>query len=410
LLNLKKKLWEYLKENNLTTLFDLKYMSNYMLVSISQDSQEIEFYDNSIRLCDLKLFHWYFKLVEMEENHEEKELSAHISQLIGFNVDELKLIKDPELLEYRLDLFECVSARLREENMNIKENKGLNLLLFQSMYAPQLEVDPNNFQLDINSSKSLQKNAKSIDICIFGDTSNLSASSKNKRHGINEREFLEREFILNVSLDTTPANLLGHYFREKYPAESVDKMHQFQKTYLLNVCGTEEVLFGNESKLYSYKVIYLEYFVLNILTTFFLLFENTFKYISKCISNNKMPRFHIVLIQSLLNKIPNENQQLIMFIDKSIEEQKRELEFDAENNSFDSKSKLSWECNENFSFYLDSLVFLPPLNDCEKVKIMFSLFFRPLAFNINDTFFLIDFFTNRYLSWTRASYKHCRIE
>jgi hypothetical protein len=128
------------------------------------------------------------------------------------------------------------------------------------MYAPQLEVDPNNFQLDINSSKSLQKHSKSIDICIFGDASNLSASSKNKRHGINEREFLEREFILSVPLDTTPVNLLGQYFREKYPAESgsAEKMHQFQKTYLLNVCGTEEALFGNECKLYSYKVIYLK--------------------------------------------------------------------------------------------------------------------------------------------------------
>ena len=87
-----------------------------------------------------------------------------------------------------------------------------------------------------------------------------------------------------------------------------------------------------------------------------------------------MPRFHLVLIQSLLNKIPNENPQLIMSIEKSLEEQKRELEFDTENKSSDTKSKLSWDCNENFSFYLDSLVFLPQLNDCEKVKKVFRHF------------------------------------
>ena len=92
-----------------------------------------------------------------------------------------------------------------------------------------------------------------------------------------------------------------------------------------------------------------------------------FKYISKCISNNKIPRFHLVLFQSLLNKLPIENQQLTIYIEKSIEEQKRELEFGLNNNFHDTKSKLSWDCDEKFSLYLDSLVFLPLINDCEKV-------------------------------------------
>ncbi len=253
---MKKKLWDHLKDNDFTSLFDLKYMSNYVLASITQDLQEVEFYDNSTRLCDLKLFHWYFRLVELQENHEEKELNANISQLIGFNVDEIKHIKDPEVLEYRLELFECVSDRLREENIEIKANKGLNLLLFKSIYAQSVNVDPNDFHLSKNSLKTRKIDSKFIEMRIIDDANFSFFTYKNKRHGINERDFLEREFILNVSLDTTPVNLVGEYFKKKYGTESSEQMHQFQKTFFLNVCGTEEVLYGNEYKLYSYKVIF----------------------------------------------------------------------------------------------------------------------------------------------------------
>ena len=205
-------------------------MSNYILTSTTIDSQKIEFYDNALRLCDLKLFHLYFKLVELEENHEEKELNANISKLIGFNVDELKIIKDPEILEYRLELFECVSKRLREENIDIVANKGLNLLSFKSRHVPNIEVDPNEFLLSRTSSSQKQL-TKKIEITIYDETNISLNKIKQKRHGLNESDFLEKEFSLSVSLDLTPVNVIGEYFKQKYTTETTENIYQFQKTY-----------------------------------------------------------------------------------------------------------------------------------------------------------------------------------
>ena len=85
-------------------------------------------------------------------------------------------------------------------------------------------------------------------------------------------------------------------------------------------------------------------------------------------SNNKVPCFYLVSFESLLEKMPNENKKLTLQIERSIEEQKKEL-IDILHRNPESKRnvELSWECNEKFSIQLISLVFFPPMIDCDKV-------------------------------------------
>ena len=88
-----------------------------------------------------------------------------------------------------------------------------------------------------------------------------------------------------------------------------------------------------------------------------------------------MPCFYLVLFQNLLEKLPNENKKLTMLIEQAIEEQKREIDFIALKNVESKRNvELSWECNEKFSLYLESLVFLPTMVDCDKVESLYKYF------------------------------------
>ena len=54
--------------------------STYIFVSITQDAEKEEFYDETRRLCDLRLFQPILKLVEPMGNKEEKILNSEISK------------------------------------------------------------------------------------------------------------------------------------------------------------------------------------------------------------------------------------------------------------------------------------------------------------------------------------------
>ena len=67
------------RESKKYPLFSL--LSNaisYIFVSITQDAEREEFYDETRRLCDLRLFQPILRLVEPKGNREEKMLNYDI--------------------------------------------------------------------------------------------------------------------------------------------------------------------------------------------------------------------------------------------------------------------------------------------------------------------------------------------
>ena len=52
--------------------------SSYIFVTITQDAEKEEFYDEGRRLCDLRLFQPWLKVVEPAGNREEKMLNYDI--------------------------------------------------------------------------------------------------------------------------------------------------------------------------------------------------------------------------------------------------------------------------------------------------------------------------------------------
>ena len=58
----------------------LKPKVEYIFVSITQDAEREEFYDETRRLCDLRLFQPILKVVEPKGNKDEKMLNSDIGK------------------------------------------------------------------------------------------------------------------------------------------------------------------------------------------------------------------------------------------------------------------------------------------------------------------------------------------
>jgi len=75
----------------------LRQPSSYVFVSVTQDAHHEEFHDETRRLCDLRLFLPFFKLVEPKGNREEEILNAQLNIAIGLPVNDFNDIKDLEV-------------------------------------------------------------------------------------------------------------------------------------------------------------------------------------------------------------------------------------------------------------------------------------------------------------------------
>lgn len=90
--------------------------SSYIFVSITQDAEREEFYDETRRLCDLRLFQPILKVIEPIGNKEEKMLNYEIGLAIGMPIHDFDEMKDPEVIEFRRNILQvCREAAMRRE-------------------------------------------------------------------------------------------------------------------------------------------------------------------------------------------------------------------------------------------------------------------------------------------------------
>ena len=78
--NVKALLWKEAKKLPLAAY--LGDAASYIFVAITQDARQEEFYDEGRRLCDLRLFQPWLKVVEPVGNREEKMLNYEIGTLL----------------------------------------------------------------------------------------------------------------------------------------------------------------------------------------------------------------------------------------------------------------------------------------------------------------------------------------
>lgn len=88
--DVKRQVWKNMKMTT-AKYFHIGDQSSFIFSAVTLDAKLEEFYEESRRLCDLRLFDLMLRLVEPEGNKEEKRLCSMIDLAIGKKINELFL-------------------------------------------------------------------------------------------------------------------------------------------------------------------------------------------------------------------------------------------------------------------------------------------------------------------------------
>ena len=184
--------------------------------------------------------------------------------------------------------------------------------MMECLYAPYLEIDPSLLDVSImNTVKSLNE------ISLFNNDTQSNKIQIDVH--IMETDTPAMVYNLNVPLSYTPADVTIEIIRKKLSSlgqtneQMNDVIEKYKDSYMLNVCGCDEIFYGNTHKLSSYKVIYLSLFI--ILLSWIALFFYI-KYIRKCISNCKKPNFHLISTDKVKSKSFKQEELCLNLINK----------------------------------------------------------------------------------------------
>lgn len=149
--NVKRQLWKTISPS-VAKYFNIGDQSSFIFSAVTYDAKLEEFYEESRRLCDLRLFDLMLRLVEPQGNKEEKRLSSMIDLAIGKKVNEL-------LLELPRDVREEVND-FRKGNTDYEESQ-LGQLDSGSLFSSYSSLVDVPLKLRIGSATYV--NVKNVD-------------------------------------------------------------------------------------------------------------------------------------------------------------------------------------------------------------------------------------------------------
>uniref|UniRef100_A0A672KNV5 Phosphatidylinositol-4,5-bisphosphate 3-kinase catalytic subunit alpha n=1 Tax=Sinocyclocheilus grahami TaxID=75366 RepID=A0A672KNV5_SINGR len=114
----------------------LQEETSYIFVSVTQEAEREEFYDETRRLCDLRLFQPFLKVIEPVGNREEKILNREIGFAIGMPVCEFDLVKDPEVQDFRRNILNVCKDSVELRDVSGPHSRALYV------YPPNVESSP----------------------------------------------------------------------------------------------------------------------------------------------------------------------------------------------------------------------------------------------------------------------------
>ncbi|KAM7366663.1 hypothetical protein PAMP_016079 [Pampus punctatissimus] len=167
----------------------LQEESSYIFVGVTQEAEREEFYDETRRLCDLRLFHPILKVIEPLGNREEKILNREIGFAIGMPVCEFEMLKDAEVQDFRRSILSVCREAMEEREGGGAHSQALYV------YPPNVESSP---QLPQHIYSKLDKGRLIVTIWVIVSPSN----SKQK-------------YTLKVSHDSLPEQLIAESIRKK---------------------------------------------------------------------------------------------------------------------------------------------------------------------------------------------------
>jgi len=226
--SIKTNLWLEAKKTILYRL--LNESTSYIFIAVTQDSKLEEFYDESRRLCDLRLFQPFLKLVEPEGNKDEKILSSEISLAIGKPIHEFDSIKSSEVIEFRKNILTvCRNVMEKRESLSIDER-----VLYS--YPPELDETP-------TQEKDLQNDILVNVWVAFEDGT------------VENNQLTVTQHHSSIDLIYTALRSIYRNSNNLCPDDQQQLADQNKYSYVLKICGYEQYLLGN-NQLYKYKVCF----------------------------------------------------------------------------------------------------------------------------------------------------------
>ncbi|CAI9597612.1 unnamed protein product, partial [Staurois parvus] len=257
LVNIKHELFKEARKYPLHHL--LQDESSYIFVSVTQEAEREEFFDETRRLCDLRLFQPFLKVIEPVGNREEKILNREIGFAIGMPVCEFDMVKDPEVQDFRKNILNVCKDAVELRDANGPISRALYV------YPPNVE---SSSELPKHIESKLDKGQIIVVIWVI-------VSPNNEK----------QKYSLKINHDCVPEHVIAEAIRKKTRSMllSTEQLKlcvlEYQGKYILKVCGCDEYL--------------LEKYPLS-----------QYKYIRSCIMLGRMPNLMLMAKDSLYNQIP----------------------------------------------------------------------------------------------------------
>uniref|UniRef100_A0A673IF36 phosphatidylinositol-4,5-bisphosphate 3-kinase n=1 Tax=Sinocyclocheilus rhinocerous TaxID=307959 RepID=A0A673IF36_9TELE len=238
----------------------LQEESCYIFVGVTQEAEREEFYDETRRLCDLRLFHPILKVIEPLGNREEKILNREIGFAIGMPICEFELVKDPEVQDFRRNILSVCREAVEEREGGGAHTQALYV------YPPNVE---SSAELPQHIYSKLDKGRLIVTIWVIVSPSN----SKQK-------------YTLKITHDSLPEQLIAEAIRKKTRSMHLSAqqlrlcVQEYQGQYMLKVCGCDEYLLEKHPL-------------------------SQYKYIRSCITLGRLPHLMLVSKDSLYSQLPS---------------------------------------------------------------------------------------------------------
>lgn len=258
---IKADLWVEAKKYPLH--YKLADKDSYIFVAITQDAEREEFYDETRRLCDLRLFQPILKVMEPLGNREEKMLNYEIGMLIGMPVNEFNENKDLEVITFRRNIL-----RTCKDIVDQRDSGGAAV---RALYAYTPEVDSSS-ELPPHLIKLLKKQTDG-DFCIIVCVWVVSEN--------NDRT----KYTAKVPHDALPSDIISDTIRRRsrtmgMTREQADRcIEDYKHLYVLKVCGCDQFLLAEDP-------------------------ISQYKYIRQCISRYTIPQLMLHTRESVYSTLP----------------------------------------------------------------------------------------------------------
>ncbi|CAL1536446.1 unnamed protein product [Lymnaea stagnalis] len=227
--SIKKDLWQEARKYPI--FHKLMEPESYIFLAITQDAMREEFYDETRRLCDLRLFQPILKVMEPKGNRQEKMLNYEIGMLTGIPVNEFNENKDLEVITFRRNILKVCK--------DVVDNRDQSGDHSRAFYAYPPDID-SSVELPQHLQKKLKEDSVIICVWVVSDDNNRT------------------KYTVKVPHTAVPSDVIAETIRRRSRFMNMTNEHaqrcieEYRHMYVLKVCGCDQFLLA-ECPISQYK-------------------------------------------------------------------------------------------------------------------------------------------------------------